>query len=216
MFSLLYYFTKASYQIPHISPLKAAKTAAPLEEVVDFSCHYMKRNGVLPIINNGITFPRNSVFFIVSSCKDLTAVQACAVESAARANPDRQVNILFTHLVTRDKILDGILHILLQITNIEVARIHLETYAERTPLYDKFKMLPIQNDLNMELTDILKYITLYKYDGIYLPLDVIVARSFDDLDKNWVVKKNPIDISPDIFSFSHNKNGRVLADIALK
>lgn len=176
-----------------------------------------KKKDALPAIDETMSFPPNSIYFIDASCKGLSSRQACSVESAARANPDRQVNIFFTCPVSWEQFKITGISTLLGIDNVDAARIQLDTYTKQTPLHGKLKADRKSLDgLNVDLVDILKYVTLFKYDGIYLGLDVIVARSFKDLGKNWVVKQSPAAISTNMFAFSDDQIGRSLANIALQ
>ncbi|CAB3258810.1 unnamed protein product [Arctia plantaginis] len=184
------------------------------EESQDYRCHYLRKNSSLPEVTAFTTFPVNSIFFIDSSCSGLTLRKACSVESAARANPERQIVVLSTSPMNPE---NAIIKKLLSLNNTSVLRIHLENYAEETPLDGKFRKKPLSfEDLNIDLADILKFLTLYKYSGIYLSMDVIVARKFEGLLSNWVVNESPATMSSDMFCFSGNFNGRAMAHVALK
>lgn len=188
-----------------------------LSEENEFSCHYLKDEGALTPLSELVKFRPNAIYFIESSCEGLTSRQACSIEAAARAHPGRQINVLFTSPVSWDKYKANGLPIINAMSNTEVIRIHIEDYAKGTPFYDILKKKPLTtNDINMKIGDILKYVTIYKYSGVYLGLDVLVASSFDDFSDNWIVKDGPASISANIFSFSGNKNGRSLAEIVLK
>ncbi|XP_075973922.1 alpha-1,4-N-acetylglucosaminyltransferase-like [Anticarsia gemmatalis] len=183
----------------------------------EYACFYTNDEDMLLTFDKTLTFPHGSIFFIVTSCRrSLSSREACAIESAAKANPDRQVNLLFATPVSPNKVLHSPLTLLLTIPNVEAMRIHLENFAEGTPLYFKFKQGPVSRETwNMDIADVLKFLTIYKYGGVYISLDVIITQSFRDLIDNWVVKESPASMSSDIFSFSENNNGRLLAEIAL-
>lgn len=184
------------------------------EKRQQFQCHYLRDNGLSPEVTEVSTFPVNSIFFIDSSCSGLTLRKACSIESAARANPERQIVVLSTAPFNPE---NAIIKKILSLNNTSVLRIHLENYAEGTPLDVKFRKKPLSfEDLNIDLAVILKFLTLYKYSGIYLSMDMIVARKFEELHSNWIVKENPALMSSDMFCFSENFNGRAMAQVALK
>ncbi|CAB3253061.1 unnamed protein product [Arctia plantaginis] len=187
-----------------------------LPEENELSCHYLKDEGAVRALDELVKFQPNAIYFIESSCEGLTSRQTCSIESAAIAHPDRQIIVLLTSPVSWEKYKTNGLSVIMQMANTEAVRIHIEDFGKGTPFYSILKKKPLTvDDINTNIGDILKYVTMYKYSGIYLGLDVLVASSFDDLNDNWIVKDGPASISADMFSFSDNKNGRLLAEMVL-
>ena len=179
-------------------------------------CHMSRDGDALTLLPSNVTLPENSIFFHETTCKgDLTPRQACAVESAAKAHPNHQINVFFTSAVKKDTLNSGSVSTLINnYKNVKLARVLIEDYAKETPLALKIAQMRSE-DLNIQISKVMKYLTLYKYSGIHLSLDVIVARQFDLLP-NWVVKDSPNTLSTDLFAFSKNKAGRKLAEYALR
>ncbi|CAB3253067.1 unnamed protein product [Arctia plantaginis] len=179
-----------------------------------FTCLNEKDNDALPVLDTNFMLPSNSIFFIEATCTYLSWREACSVESAARVNPDTPINLFFTKSISQYRLRNSILSTLLSLPNVKVARIHLEEYAKTTPLHGSLKESLHNKELNMEISDILKYLTVFKYGGTYLALDVLVTNPFREYQANFVVKETNLKISTDVFSFSSNDNGRKLAMLA--
>lgn len=179
-------------------------------------CLNNKDNDALPDLDSNTLLPSNSIFFVEATCTYLSWREACSVESAARANPDTPINLFFTKSISQNRLKNSILSTLLSLPNVQVARIHLVEHAQRTPLYGPLKKGLINRELNMGISELLKYLTVFKYGGTYLALDVLVTNSFSQYEANFVVKKTNTRVSTDVFSFSSNDNGRKLANLAFK
>ena len=110
----------------------------------------------------------------------LTPRQACAVESAAKMNPTS--NIFLLYLTPNDFLEDSkkLVSILESYDNIYIRRIHFPTYISDSPLskwYRKNLEEFLDADANPKsISDIIKFLTLWKNGGIYLDLDVIVQK----------------------------------------
>ncbi|XP_017883751.2 lactosylceramide 4-alpha-galactosyltransferase-like, partial [Ceratina calcarata] len=107
----------------------------------------------------------------------LKSRQGCAVESAARMNPNMTVYLL---LVSRSKVPNQSTKFFDQLEsypNVRIRCVYLDKYMENTPLEKWYKrgvwkesQWPISH-----MSDVLRYLTLWKYGGIYLDLDVVVT-----------------------------------------
>ncbi|CAH0696327.1 unnamed protein product [Spodoptera exigua] len=180
------------------------------------SCHESRKGDNLGLLDPR-TVAENSTFFIETSCLgDLSSRYACAVESAAKANPDRQIYVLFSSPVPRAALEEkAIINVLDEsYNNIKFARVLIKDLVKETPLQSYVYRLD-KKDLDERVPRILKFLTLYKFGGIYLSFDVIVAKQFDLCD-SWFVKDTPKTFSSDMFAFSRNKVGKKLADTALR
>ncbi|PZC77737.1 hypothetical protein B5X24_HaOG203037 [Helicoverpa armigera] len=186
-------------------------------EAVEEPCHVSRENDVLELVTEKTKIPLNSIFFHHTSCTiDLSSRQACAIESAAKTNPERQINVLFISSIEEDTLRNGSLSTILdKYKNVKLRRVLISDYASRTPLESTVANISVDNDiLFAQMSKIMKYLTLYKYSGIYLSFDVIVARNLD-LRPNWVVKSSPASLSADMFAFSNDTVGRKLANGAM-
>lgn len=107
------------------------------------SCYRTTRES-LPEISDLTPVKGNAIFFHETSCDSyynnkitITARQACAVESAAKMNPDMEVYLLFTSPgkfnFQRDQS-DRLLQALLRYDNIRIKHLNFEKYIKDTPL----------------------------------------------------------------------------------
>ncbi|KAH8262905.1 hypothetical protein KR044_001773, partial [Drosophila immigrans] len=119
----------------------------------------------------------------------LTARQACSIESAALNNPNFQVFIIFaTPTYTSDDETDPILDALRSYSNIHLRYLNIWRYAKDTPIEKWLKQGDLFHSeyLTEHMSDLLRLITLYRFGGIYMDLDVVVLRSLELLPLNFV------------------------------
>ncbi|XP_034666931.1 lactosylceramide 4-alpha-galactosyltransferase-like [Drosophila subobscura] len=167
----------------------------------------------------------------------LNARQACAIESAALHNPNSQVFVLFVHRKyalagvhsnegknsTEQPLFDAIL----SYSNVHLRRLNLWRYASGTPIEEWLKngTLFRSRFLVSHISDFLRFLTLFRYGGLYLDLDVVVLKSMEDVPPNYtgaefedVISSAVINLTPTgvghkiaeslLFDFQHNFNGR--------
>ncbi|GBP30827.1 Lactosylceramide 4-alpha-galactosyltransferase [Eumeta japonica] len=183
----------------------------------DISCHHVHEGDVLPAAEN-LEPSRQSIFFVESSCRrDLNPRQACAVESAARAHPNWTVHLLFLSPISDVTILRGPLKELKLFDNISLVRVHLLNLTKGTVVeklvhsgHFKKSRWPISH-----IADAVRYLTLYKWGGIYLDLDVVVTRALDPLARNWGAKESAHAVAAGALSFSRDAIGRRVANETL-
>ncbi|XP_052892304.1 lactosylceramide 4-alpha-galactosyltransferase-like [Anopheles moucheti] len=182
---------------------------------------------LLDDVQQSVPQPTNdgrNVFFHETSCsKDgivrLNARQACAVESAARANPDWNIYVLFAAPVGfRNQTAQPILDALLDYRNVHLRFVNLTTYANETPLEEWMENGEIFRSLymNSHLSDVMRYLTLYKYGGTYLDLDVIVQQSFEKLEPNYAGAESVRWVAAGVMNFHPKGHGHELADMCVR
>ncbi|KAL0893380.1 hypothetical protein ABMA27_014967 [Loxostege sticticalis] len=185
----------------------------------NISCHYSYEEDALPLVDRNFSPPPKSIFLHETSCRGgLGSRQACAVESAARAHPDWQVNMLFSGPVSNFVLKRSCLSKLLKYDNVKLMRIHLKDYAKGTPLESLVAASPYNKSAwRIEHTsDVLRYLTLYKYGGVYMDSDVVVVRSFNSLDNNWSARESVYAVDSGVMSFSRDSLGRKMASAAIE
>lgn len=131
-------------------------------------------------INEIITDDRN-IFFHETSCfgKEgivMTSRQACAIESAAMMNPTMKVHLFILSNANYSNETKQIIHILTNYKNVVIHRIFMEEYVKNTPIQDWWESGVLRSSRwpKSHMSDILRYLTLWKFGGIYLDLDVVV------------------------------------------
>ncbi|PNF39914.1 hypothetical protein B7P43_G17240 [Cryptotermes secundus] len=165
------------------------------------------------------------IFFHETSCASsvhgeivLTARQACAVESAAKMNPDLEVYLLFTspiHLgnsTAKNKVLTQ----LLSYPNVHIRHLNFERYFMGSPLQEWYKggALKASRWPRSHASDALRFLTLWKYGGTYLDLDVVVTRSLAGLS-NFAGAESNTDVAAGVLNFGSEGLGQMMAEACL-
>lgn len=122
----------------------------------------------------------NNIFFIETSCSgdagiELDARQCCSIESAAKMNPKMKIYLLILSSSEYSPKTEKLLSHLENYKNIVVRRIFMEDYVKNTPLADWWQKgeLTTSKWPKHHMSDVLRYLTLWKIPGIYMDLDVV-------------------------------------------
>lgn len=145
--------------------------------------------------------------------------QACAVESAARWNPDRSVFVLSVSPVgLSSESISPMIRVLLSYPNVHFRNIDLKTYVVGTGA-EKFvesgKLFESQF-LVVHTSDLLRFVSLNKFGGIYLDLDMVVQKSFDHMPPNFACEEDPTAINNAVLGFQHNEVGKQITDLCIR
>uniref|UniRef100_A0A0P5PKM6 Lactosylceramide n=1 Tax=Daphnia magna TaxID=35525 RepID=A0A0P5PKM6_9CRUS len=134
---------------------------------------------------------RRIVFHETSGTNELNFRQCCAVESAAKNNPDRPVHLFLRplfipcheHLSNHPSDLFHKplwLDILSNYPNVEAILLNEEHYFAGTPLqswYDAGKWRKTRHE-TVHFADYIRFVTMLKGGGLYLDTDVLTLRPF--------------------------------------
>ncbi|XP_033183907.1 lactosylceramide 4-alpha-galactosyltransferase-like isoform X1 [Bombus vancouverensis nearcticus] len=163
-----------------------------------------------------------NIFFHETSCFDkdglvLNARQACAVESAAKMNPSMNVYLLF---ISPSKISDQSREMFNQLqtySNVRIRHIKPEKYMRDTPLHLWYSSGILKKSYwpRSHMSDILRYLTLWKYGGIYLDLDVVVIASLERLT-NFAGAEDWKNVAAGVMGFDVTELGRRMADACIR
>lgn len=146
------------------------------------SCYFQDKhlNSLPELSQNEVTM--NSIFFLETSCNhkngiNLNLRQSCAIESAAILNPNLKIFVLFV-APTFINYESDVLKSLSQYSNINLRFINFVKYAYNTPLQDFVTSNTIfsSNWPVSHTSDLLRYLTLWKFGGTYLDLDVVLMK----------------------------------------
>ncbi|CAD0199574.1 unnamed protein product [Chrysodeixis includens] len=188
-------------------------------EYENVTCHYSDVGDALPLLGEDFSPPSTSIYFHETSCRGwLNSRQACAIESAARAHKDWNIYVLFAGPVTATNLNSNSFKVLKQLKNVNFKRVHIVDYAKKTPL----EQLVGDGALNRtrwrisHTSDMLRYLTLYKWGGVYLDLDVVVVKSLEGLEKNWAARESGKVVAAGALAFSRDELGRKVADAAIR
>lgn len=168
--------------------------------------------------------PGKTIFFHETSCSELnqlhlTSRQACAIESAALANPSLDVFVLFTSPAhssntSKSKIVDAIL----TYSNVYLRSLNLWTYAADTPISEWLEDGGIFSTkyVKSHISDFLRYLTLYKWGGTYLDLDVVILRSLENIKPNFAGAESDTHVAAGVMNFDNEDFGHEIAAACLR
>jgi len=109
----------------------------------------------------------------------ITQGEACAVASAAYTNPDTKVYLLYTCSIIGN-IGDSPEYVkqMLSYPNVRIWKLVISYYLKRTPVENWGFMGKIRSsDWPMgHASDILRFITLWKYGGTYVDMDLVIRK----------------------------------------
>ncbi|XP_067636314.1 lactosylceramide 4-alpha-galactosyltransferase-like [Eurosta solidaginis] len=144
----------------------------------------------------------------------LTAREACAIESAALHHPNLNVFALFVSPTYRDnKNTPPVMEAILQYPNVHLRNLNLWTYAAGTPMYHWLKEgnLFKSSYVISHLSDFLRYLTLWRWGGTYLDMDVVVLRSLETLPPNYTGAESNTLIAAGVMGFAADGFGHEIA-----
>ncbi|XP_064541232.1 lactosylceramide 4-alpha-galactosyltransferase-like [Drosophila montana] len=196
-----------------------------------FSIKYLTSNEKLTaaediLLSSSKPPPGRTIFFIESSCNrsdfqynviSMKTHQACGIESAALHNPKFQVFVLFACPTYRNESMP-IIDALLSYKNVHFRSLNLDRYAEDTPIADWLKKgdLLKSSYLKFHLSDLLRLITLYRFGGVYMDMDVLLLRSLEDEPLNFAGAERADSIANGVIGLEPSGFGHQLAELFLQ
>lgn len=147
--------------------------------------------------------------------------QACAIESAAKLNPNWDVFVLFASpvgLSNETYLTPSIVKALQSYQNIFFRNINLWTYSSHTPLEDWFLSdeLFLSKYLNSHVSDFLRYVSLFKFGGTYLDLDVVVQKTLENITANYAGAESENFVAAGVLNFEHDGVGHEIAEMCIR
>ncbi|XP_036333100.1 lactosylceramide 4-alpha-galactosyltransferase [Rhagoletis pomonella] len=149
---------------------------------------------------------------------ELTTREACAIESAALHNPSFSVFVLFASPAYRDyNNTPPVIEAILSYPNVHLRNLNLWTYAAGTPMYQWLKdgKLFSSSYVLSHLSDFLRYLTLWRWGGTYLDMDVVVLRSLEKLPPNYTGAESSTFLAAGVMNFSPDGFGHEIAEKCL-
>lgn len=178
-------------------------------------CFLKKRDDLLPKTETRVNPLAQNIFFVEKECEEFTPRFACAIEAAALANPEMQVNVLFIGPAYNVR---KLVTIQTQFPNVKFVRIYLENFAKGSNLYYILNGRSIHKRriLKTGTLDILKYWILNKYGGIYLDKNTIVIGPLAKYTNNWIVRRNRYSFAAEPLGLLHDAVGNGFFSIMSK
>lgn len=145
-------------------------------------------------ILQSITFnftPNESSFFLVESSgrSTLTIRELCTIESVATHHPEHSVYVLLTtNLLRKTWPTRKLIEIY---PNVQFRFLEFESFIKASPLRHLWNSGQIQKSLYLvsHVSDIVRFLILYKFGGYYLDLDQLLLRPLPDLP-NFIGKES--------------------------
>ncbi|XP_016969662.2 lactosylceramide 4-alpha-galactosyltransferase [Drosophila rhopaloa] len=206
---------KRSKPVAHQPKLKPKKQnrvpAIPLLDI--FKAKNQPRRGQTIFFHETTNFQKDEKVRLIQ----LTAREACAIESAALHNPRLTVFVLFAGATHRKSSNDSLVKALSKYKNIRLRHLNVWSYAAGTPIEKWLKngKLFKSKFLFPHVSDLLRYVTLYKYGGLYLDLDVVVQRSLEKMPPNFTGAESNKNLACGVMKMSSTGLGHKIATLCL-
>ncbi|XP_030760933.1 lactosylceramide 4-alpha-galactosyltransferase-like [Sitophilus oryzae] len=195
----------------------------------ELSCHYKQGKEQLKDISDVVLNEnRRKIFFLETSCKSYNAKrivistrQACAVESAARMNPNMDVYVLYAStggFREGNEESDRYLKLLKSYPNLHILHFDVQRFVKNTPVETLWTSgLMNQSHYPMVHTsDILRLLVLWRYGGIYLDLDVVVLKSLETFPDNFAGAQSIDVLANGVMGFSKEGKGHEYVEKCLE
>ncbi|XP_021938491.1 lactosylceramide 4-alpha-galactosyltransferase-like isoform X2 [Zootermopsis nevadensis] len=144
---------------------------------------------------------------------------ACAVESAAKMNPNTKIYLIYTCSIN-GRLEDSPEYVkqMLSYSNVRLWKLDISDYVKDTPMenWDFTGKVKSSKWPLFHSSDILRYLTLWKYGGTYLDQDFVILKSLDALGRNYVGAQSPGYIASGALDFAMDTPGRTVAHLCLR
>lgn len=132
-------------------------------------------------------------------------------------NPSMTVYLLFVSRSEFSNSTREIVRHLFNYPNVRIHHIDPQKYVKDTPLdvWYTSGILKKSHWPVSHMSDMLRYLTLWKYGGIYLDLDIVVTSSLEDLT-NFAGAEDWDDVAAGVMGFDMSKLGRRVADACVR
>lgn len=121
-------------------------------------------------------------------------------------------------MIVEHESVSPIIKALQQYSNIHFNFINISSYAQDTPLesFIKIGKLDRSKYFNSHLSDVLRYLSLWKFGGTYLDLDVIVLKPLDSIPANYAGSESENFVAAGIINLEEAGFGHQVADMCLR
>ncbi|KAH8263393.1 hypothetical protein KR044_008248 [Drosophila immigrans] len=170
--------------------------------------------------------PGKTIFFLETSCPCLDPLfylltvssrQACAIESAALHNPNLDIFVLFACPTSRHQY-DSNVDAILGYKNVRLRHVNLWRFAADTPIEDWIMKDELFRSkfLTNNISDLLRLLSLYRFGGIYMDMDVVVLRNFEEGTSNFLSAESDKYIANSVIGLEPSGFGHQLAELFLR
>ncbi|XP_050548333.1 lactosylceramide 4-alpha-galactosyltransferase-like [Daktulosphaira vitifoliae] len=184
------------------------------------NCHFEEPHIDSLIELNSNEVAKNSIFFVETSCNHKNGIklnlrQGCAIESAARLNPSSKIFVLYLSPSSVENKSEVLIK-LQKYKNINLRYVNLRSYSANTPAQNFVTSNTIytSNWPVSHTSDLLRFLTLWKFGGTYLDLDVVLLKSLGNFS-NFVSKESDDSIASLVLNFGTDDLGKSVANTAI-
>ncbi|KAL5284220.1 hypothetical protein ACFFRR_006475 [Megaselia abdita] len=168
--------------------------------------------------------PDKTIFFLVTNCLHdgmvkITARQACAIESAAVTNPDFDIFVVFSSpSYLQDELPYGVLQSILRYKNVFLRYSNPWRFTKGTPAEQFFKKGEIFKSkyFAAHMSDLLRIITLWRWGGTYMDLDIVMKKNIANLTQNFAGAESDSIIANGVMNYESKGFGHYIADSIFK
>lgn len=117
-----------------------------------------------------------------------------------------------------NKHVSPIIHALLSYSNVLFRNVNIYTYSIETPANNWIKndKIFLSKYIVSHMSDYLRYLTMYKYGGIYFDLDVIIQKNLDVLPPNFSGAESDDLVAVGAIGFQMNGIGHKIAELSVR
>lgn len=138
----------------------------------------------------------------------------------AKWNPHRDIFVLFAAPVEHisNETISPIINALQFYPNIQLRNVNPITYSIGTPAQDwiKTNRIFLSSYLDTHLSEYLRFLTLYKFGGIHIDLDMIVLANFDHLPLNFAGAESNNHTNIGAIGFGSDRLGHRIIEMVLR
>lgn len=168
------------------------------------------------------SFFNRTIYFIESkqpndNILNISPRHACAVESAAKNNPDWNITLIalnITDLNENSLFIKALrLYPNINIINTTLVEFSKGTIAEE---WVSKKVIDKSKHPVVHFSDFMRLLVLHKFGGLYLDTDFIVLKSLNGFIPNWSVAETTYWVASAAMSFDSNGYGHYLTEILVR
>ncbi|XP_069685774.1 lactosylceramide 4-alpha-galactosyltransferase-like [Periplaneta americana] len=164
----------------------------------------------------------SNIYFVEASClankpgrQALTQRQACSVESAAKMNPSSEVYLVHSCPIKYDK--SKTIKHLVAYRNVRFWNFDMKHLVSGTPLekWDYESAFRNPSWSQDHSSDVIRFLLLWKYGGTCLDLDIVVIKSMEILEPNFVCEDWNDLLSSNVLRVDYQRVGQLISNLLI-
>lgn len=167
-------------------------------------------------------FSLNRFFIQIFSNECFHFRQACAIESAALQNPDRQIYVIFIAPVgfaKNETEVPPVIKILQSYSNVNLRNLNISRFIDDPVVADW-----VFNDRRIfrgpfkpvQMSNLIRILLLYRYGGNYMDVDFVMQQPFESDESNFMAAEDGATIPNSVFRINPDDVGRAWGKMIIK